>query len=69
MLYIYYTKSLKILLLMFIYINSCCILVHFLVNLYMYSSPFYLTPAQYQYLMVIGRDEGLRNLCLGCGFT
>ena len=43
---------------------------HFQVNLdiYIYSSPFYLAMAQSHYLMKIGRDGGLSTLHHGCTF-
>ena len=41
----------------------------FLVNLHVYSSPFYLAAAQSQYLMVIGRGGGLSTLCHSCRFA
>ena len=34
---------------------------HFLVNLHIYGSPFYLAMAQFKWLMLIGRDDGLRK--------
>ena len=42
---------------------------HFLVNLHIYGSSFYLATTQCQYLMVIGRDGGLSTLCHSCEFA
>ena len=42
---------------------------HFLVNLDIYSSPFYHTTAQSQYVMVIGRDGALNTVCQSCRFS
>ena len=42
---------------------------HFLVNLHIYGSPFYLATTQSQYLMAIGKDGGLSTLCHSCGFA
>ena len=42
---------------------------HFLVNLYMYSSPFYLATVQSQCLAVIEMDGGLNPLCHSCRFV
>ena len=44
-------------------------LEHFLVNMDVYSSLFYLARAQSQYLMVIRMDDGLSTLCHSCGFS
>ena len=44
-------------------------LQHFLVNLHIYGSTFYLAPAQSQCLMAVARDSGLSTLCHSCGFA
>ena len=42
---------------------------HFLLSLDIYNSSFYLATAKSLWLMVIGRDGGLRILCHSCGFA
>ena len=42
---------------------------HDMVNLHIYSSPFYLATAQSQYALLIRRDGGLSTLCLSYWFA
>ena len=42
---------------------------HFVVNLHVYGSPFYLATTQSHSIMAIGRDNGLSTLCHSCRFT
>ena len=49
--------------------NGVVRLWHFLVNLHIFSSPFYLPMTQCQCFLAIGRDGGLTALRHSCGFA